>query len=559
MSVRSYRRLRIAVGAVVLLACTVVFADVRDWFEAPAARWLLWPQFGPSVLGFLTDPGWVAAGFLVVLGMTLLLGRVYCAMLCPLGVLMDFSAWLGRRTGARRRLSYRRGRTWLRVAVVAAAVVAVAGGSAWAAGLLEPFSLFGRIVSGTLRPLAGWANNAAALAGWTMPVEVSPVPWTVLGLALGMLGLVVVLALIRGRLWCNTLCPVGAVLGAVSKFSIYRLQIDGSECTACSMCERVCPAQCIDFRNHRIEHSRCVMCLDCVRSCRRSGITLERAVASASGRPRGRLLSAGVGGEYPGGGPGARATVLPSVTRRLLLRGALLLPAAALAGKGDGNRRRRGWGGGRGQGGGGRGRRKGSHSGTCDRDLDQFSKRPSLPPGAISLEHFRSHCTACHLCVSNCPEQVLRPSVTKWGLAGFLQPYQDFDHAFCAYECADCSQVCPTGAIQPLTVDERKGVQTGVAEFFKGRCVVKTQGTACGACAEHCPTAAIQMVPWQNGLTIPEVDPDLCVGCGGCEFICPVTPQKAIVVHGHREHTAARRPLLGRENTVREIKEEFPF
>ena len=161
--------------------------------------------------------------------------------------------------------------------------------------------------------------------------------------------------------------------------------------------------------------------------------------------------------------------------------------------------------------------------------------------------------------MANCPDQVLRPSITKFGLAGFLQPYQDFDVSFCSYNCSNCSDICPTGAIRPVTVERRKTIRTGTAEFFRGRCIVKTEGTSCGACSEHCPTQAVHMVPWKNGLTIPEVEPELCIGCGGCEFICPVRPKKAIIVNGLKVHETAKLPDLGQSNTVREMEEEFPF
>jgi ferredoxin len=186
-------------------------------------------------------------------------------------------------------------------------------------------------------------------------------------------------------------------------------------------------------------------------------------------------------------------------------------------------------------------------------------RRAVLPPGAGSLAHFQNLCTACQLCVASCPDQVLRPSITRHGLAGFLQPYQDFDVSFCSYNCSNCSQICPTGAIRPLTVEQRRLVRTGTAEFLADLCVVKTHGISCGACNEHCPTQAVHMVPWENGLTIPEVAPDLCIGCGGCEFICPVRPHRAIVVNGLSIHERAKPVILGQQNTVRESEEEFPF
>lgn len=515
MSAAAYRRLRIAVGGLVLGFCALAFADIGNWISASTARTALWPQFAPSMLALMQGAGWISAGCVAVIVLTLLFGRIYCAMLCPLGVLMDFSARIAGRTGKKRKLPYRPGRTWPRALVVIVCAAGLIAGTALPLAFLDPYSVFGKITAATLRPLLGWINHGIAATKLINPVDVSPVAWTSAGVALGMLGLVIVSAVFRGRLWCNTVCPVGAVLGFFSKHALFRLKIADTACVGCSMCERVCPAQCIDFRNHTIDHSRCVMCLDCVTSCKRSGITLSRE------RRRTKQAS-------PAQPVASSPVPLPKVNRRLFLASAATIPAAVLA-------------------------EDGRHG------LSQHNKRAVLPPGAKSLAHFQSRCTACHLCVANCPDQVLRPSITQHGLAGFLQPYQDFSVSFCSYNCSNCSQICPTGAIQPITVEDRRTVRTGTAEFFQDRCVVKTKGTSCGACSEHCPTQAVHMVPWKNNLTIPEVDPDLCIGCGGCEFICPVRPDKAIIVNGLKVHERAKKIVLGQENTVREMEEEFPF
>ncbi len=529
MNAAHYRKLRIAVSGGVLGFCALAFADVGDWIPATVARVALWPQFTPSLLGLMQGAGWMAAGSIAVIILTLLFGRIYCAMLCPLGVLMDLSAWLARRTGKKRKLPYRPGISWPRACAVALCSAGLLAGTAVPLGLLDPYSIFGKITAATLRPAMGTANHFISATRWFNPVDVSPVAWATIGVALGLLALVVVSSILRGRLWCNTVCPVGAVLGFLAKHARFRLQIANADCVGCSMCERVCPAQCIDFRNHKIDHSRCVMCLDCVTSCKRSGISLNgRGLSqkSPSDRvertPRKTLTP-------PYTGPHGERS-LPDVGRRTFLTGALVIPAAVIA------------------------RDKVSAG-----QLTQRDKRAVLPPGAQSLAHFQSNCTACHLCVVNCPDQVLRPSITEHGLAGFLQPYQDFTVAFCSYNCSNCSQICPTGAIQPLTVEERRAVRTGKARFFQDLCVVKTKGTSCGACNEHCPTQAVKMVPWKNNLTIPEVNPDLCVGCGGCEFICPVRPDKAIIVDGLPVHERAKVMKLGKKNTVREKEEEFPF
>jgi polyferredoxin len=541
MNAVAYRRVRIAIGGLLLAACTLAFADIGGWISAPLARAVLWPQFLPSLLGMLHGAGWISAGCIAVILLTLLFGRVYCAMLCPLGVLMDLAAKLAGRSGRNRRLPFRHGKSWPRALTVTICAAGLLAGTALPLGFLDPYSVFGKIISATLRPALAWMNHLLASTQLIYPVDVSPVAWISVGVATGLLAMVLVAAVYRGRLWCNTVCPVGAVLGFLSKHALFRLRISDDACVACSMCERVCPAQCIDFKNHSIDHSRCVMCLDCVTSCKRSGIHLK-------------FLGRDLSQKDPVAAVGITQTFdesidtsclgkrpLPSTSRRLFIASAITIPAVALAENG------------------GRHRKGGGCRGESDCDLNQHNTQPVLPPGARSLARFQSLCTGCQLCVANCPDQVLRPSITRHGLAGFLQPFQDFDFAFCSYNCSDCSQICPTGAIQPVTIEERRTIRTGKAVFFKCRCVVKTEGTTCGACSEHCPTQAVHMVPWKNGLTIPELDPDLCIGCGGCEFICPVRPDKAIIVNGLNVHERAKAVVLGGKNTVRKKEEEFPF
>lgn len=182
---------------------------------------------------------------------------------------------------------------------------------------------------------------------------------------------------------------------------------------------------------------------------------------------------------------------------------------------------------------------------------------PVAPPGAGDIARFNDRCTACHLCVSACAYGVLQPALLDYGLSGLLQPHLDYAAGYCSYECNRCGQICPTGAILPLDLAVKQTTQLGVAHFVRDNCIVYTDHTACGACDEYCPTKAVHMVPYQDGLTIPEVREALCIGCGACENACPARPWRAIYVDGHPVHQLARRPAS--QPLERKAQGEFPF
>ena len=182
---------------------------------------------------------------------------------------------------------------------------------------------------------------------------------------------------------------------------------------------------------------------------------------------------------------------------------------------------------------------------------------PVTPPGSRSLEHFTAHCTACNMCVTVCPTQVLQPSFLEYGFTGMLMPRMDYTTNYCNYECTKCSEICPTGAILPLTHEEKSTTQIGRALFHIKKCVVYTDETFCGSCSEHCPTQAVTMVPYKGGLTIPHTRPEICVGCGACEYACPVRPERAITVNSNVVHQIAEKPEV--EKLDVQIEEDFPF
>ncbi|HOG93807.1 MAG TPA: 4Fe-4S binding protein, partial [Opitutaceae bacterium] len=301
----------------------------------------------------------------------------------------------------------------------------------------------------------------------------------------------------------------------------WRIEIDQDACRKCGACLKACKAQCIDLRTAEIDASRCVGCFNCVPVCTEGGIGLvwkwHRGAAKAP----------------EAAAPEASAPPADEGRRAFISGSALALTAAAgVAGVvvAEAGRRRRGQG-----------------RGPQDQGI-VFG--PVCPPGSKSVERFLDVCTACHLCVSACPTGVLRPATLEYGWAGLTKPQMDFSKSFCNFDCNRCGEVCPEGAILPLALAEKKTTQLGVARFRRRMCIVHEAGTACGACAEHCPTGAVHMVPFCDGLTIPQVEPEQCIGCGACEYACPVRPARAIRVEAL--------PVHGRAIVVKDKPAESP-
>ena len=162
---------------------------------------------------------------------------------------------------------------------------------------------------------------------------------------------------------------------------------------------------------------------------------------------------------------------------------------------------------------------------------------PLTPPGSQSFQNLSTRCTGCQLCISECPNQVLRPSSD---LMHLMQPTMSYEHGYCRPECTRCSEVCPAGAIQLVDVAEKTSIQIGHAVWIKKNCVVLTDEVECGNCARHCPSGAIEMVPLdendEESPMVPAINETACIGCGACEYVCPSRPFSAIIVEGHEVH-----------------------
>lgn len=505
------RKIRISVAAVVWVLVTALFLDftgtLHIWFG-----WLARIQFLPAVLA--VNFGVVAV--LVIL--TLVFGRVYCSVICPLGIMQDIISWIHGRTKRKNRFrfSWSPARNLLRYAVLAVFIIALAAGLTSLAALLAPYSSYGRIVSNLAAPFYYWGNNffawlaerADSYAFYGTEVWLKSLP--VFIIAAVTFAVIFILAWKNGRTYCNTVCPVGTVLGFISKFSLFRPVIDTEKCRNCGLCGRQCKAACINMKEHSIDYSRCVSCFDCLETCNEGAIKYRpvwgRKATDGSASP---ILSGNDTGSGNGTGNG-------SSRRTFIASSVAVLSAATLKAQEM--------------------KVDGGLAAIQDKKVPA-RKTPLKPAGSLSLRSFSQHCTACQLCVSVCPNQVLRPS---GDLMTLMQPEMSYEKGWCRPECVKCSEVCPAGAIHPVSVEEKTSVQIGRAVIIYDNCIAYSDGVSCGNCADKCPSGAIRMVQSNTddstSALIPSVMEEMCIGCGACEYLCPARPFSAIYVEGHEVH-----------------------
>ena len=482
------RRIRTILAAMFFTLITLLFLD----FTGTLHCWLSWMakvQFLPAVMAL----NFVVVGALVVL--TLVFGRIYCSVICPLGVFQDLLARLRRK---KNKYSYSKEVRWLRYPMLIVFVVAGVAGIGSLFQLLAPYSSYGRVATMIFQPVWKAANNLLAMvaehyesyAFYGVDTWMRSLP--VFIIAAVTLVVLFVLAWLGGRTYCNTICPVGTILSFFARFSWMKIRFDEEKCKNCSLCSKNCKAACIDFKSHTVDYSRCVVCGNCIDSCKfgalkYSGPFVKTGKASVDGSKRSFLIASA------------------------------LVSTAAMAQK----------------------KEKLMDGGLADIEDKVAPERQTLltPPGSLSFQNLSTRCTGCQLCVSECPNQVLRPSSD---LLHLMQPTMSYEHGYCRPECTRCSEVCPAGAIKPVDKDEKTSIQIGHAVWIKKNCVVLTDEVECGNCARHCPSGAIEMVPMEadneESPKIPAINEAACIGCGACEYVCPSRPFSAIYVEGHEVH-----------------------
>ena len=338
------------------------------------------------------------------------------------------------------------------------------------------------------------AERADSYAFYTVDVWMKSLP--VLIIASATLVVLFILAWRGGRTYCNTICPVGTILSFLARFSFLKIRFDEKACKNCSLCSKNCKAACIDYKTHTVDYSRCVVCGNCIDSCKFGALHYDNKRVNQKAQADGGTVDA---------------------SKRSFFLASALVSTAALAQK----------------------KEKLMDGGLAELEDKMAPKRqtPLTPPGSLSFEHFATHCTGCQLCVSECPNQVLRPSTD---LMHLMLPEMSYERGYCRPECTRCSEVCPAGAFQHVDKPEKSSIQIGHAVWIKKNCVVLTDQVECGNCARHCPSGAIEMVPMdannEESPMIPAINEAACIGCGACEYVCPSRPFSAIYVEGHEVH-----------------------
>lgn len=464
------RKIRIAAAALFFAGITLLFVGIgHQWWG-----WMAKLQFLPSCMAL----NFAAIAFVLLL--TLVFGRIYCSVICPMGVFQDLVIRVRKLLSPKGRKPKRhfvKEPRIVRYGVLALVIVTALTFSQLLLTVLAPYSAYGRMVR--------------SIVGLSRGESLAP---ALLITAAATLVVICVCAWIWGRGWCNTVCPVGSVLGLVSRFSLFKVSIDQSQCVSCRKCEKGCKSSCIDIDTHTIDHSRCVDCFDCMGSCPKGGIKFRFSLPhKAKTGPVTESVDKG--------------------RRAFMATTALVGSSLALGAQNK--------------------RLDGGLADVIDKTSPERSER-LVPFGAESVKDFYDRCTACQLCVSNCPNGVLRPSTD---IGHFLQPQMGYEKGWCRPECTTCSQVCPAGAIRPLKAEEKLTHKIGTAKVNLSLCLAAKDEAGCGNCSRHCPVGAVRMVKTDGyHRSIPVVAEAQCIGCGACEYLCPARPISAITVDGISVH-----------------------
>lgn len=418
-SPKTLQRIRTAAALIMTVLCITGFLGM--FYPVKIFSINIVPLIQQTVSGFTLFSGvFLALLFLLTLGF----GRIYCSTVCPLGLLQEFYLLVFHR----KKLPPQKSRP-LKYFIAALSFGVLIGGSAFLIRYIDPYSVSGSAVSGATYGISFIA---------------------VLALLTGL----------KGRFFCTNVCPVGAVLGLISRFSLYKIRINPDNCVACGLCAQKCPAGCIDVKNKKVSNETCLKCFRCLTACRKQGITFTRF-------------------------PHKKTPVAFNLSRRKFIIGIAVAATFAVA------------------------CRKGVNIGKA---LTKKLKQVLLPAGAGSADRFAQKCLNCNLCVENCPMKIIRKANADFPVV-HLDYKTGNTKSFCNFNCRKCSSVCPSGALKHLSLKEKQHTQIGLATVNTDSCI------QCGLCALECPRKAIVKPDGE----FPAVNTEKCIGCGACQAVCPVS------------------------------------
>jgi len=460
-----------------------------------------------ALITIITTRKFICGSFLfafIVLLLTIFLGRFFCGWICPMGTLLDASDHLNRKLRKEKNPARRTLRSWKYSLLIISVVAAIF--SIQLIWFIDPISLITRSFTIAVYPLFSFVVESVlnffiltgifeesvfaiydAVRGNIIPI--APVNFKSSIFILAMFIGILFLTIVTKRFWCRYLCPLGALLGIFSKFRLSK-RVVNDKCIDCGACYRNCKMDAIneDFRTY--SQFECIECMNCVATCPTDAFEYKfnlKKSPAAFDVSRRRFIYSGLGG--------------------LLAIGAT---KTAFINKSD--------------------------AGEIIR-----------PPGAVSESEFLDRCIRCHACIKICSTtgKYLQPSLLESGWEGIWSPQADARHGYCEYDCNLCGKVCPTGAIHPLTVQQKHKIIIGTAYFDKSRCIPWYRNEDCIVCEEHCPTPEkaikfeIRSVQNADGtiksVKFPYVDEKLCIGCGICVTKCPIIGKPGIFVTSARQ------------------------